>query len=389
MRAARLLAACAAWSVVMPAYPGAGARSGGAVDALVPREVGRCHESATERRAKHRVAMATIVNNEGRWLPEWIMFHRLLGVDHFYIYDDKSTDDTRDVVRAFAELGWATLYDDVVALQREFAIDVPAHVRFTPQFVIVQHVARAHAQDTEWLALFDVDEFLLPRTSAWLCIGDALIRSHAKCGVLRLRGTLFLPNTTETRPLPPSRLLIDTASFFVPVASLHDKDRVPLHKNFARPEAIARIDHGGIHNMRPSGGYTLHIAKPTALFFAHFRYRTLSDFAAKKRKAYAGHADKSAVWERLTLALLDYKRAGVALPATHPLRRYKRPMRQFYASFRAWYAQPSPRPQLDVPLAFGQVRPTAAPTGVASALRGRATAAPAAECGSNHSSAFC
>lgn len=319
--------------------------------------IGRCHAPAPERGArglpKHRVAMATIVNNEGRWIPEWIIFHRLLGIDHFYLYDDKSTDDTRDVVRAFDGLGWATLHADIDSIQRTLNIVVPDHVRFTPQFVIVQHAARMYAQDTEWLALFDVDEFLLPRAAAWSCVGDGLSHIENGVGVLRLQGTLFLPNATDSRPLPPSRLLIDNARTFVPLSALHGEDRVPLHKNFARPPAIANFDHHGIHNMQANGMKT-HLAKRQQLFFAHFRYRTMSDFAEKKRKAYAGHANKAEVWSRLTRALVAYSRVGVTMPDKHPLNRYKYAVRHFHTVFRKWYARPTPRPPLEIPAMFGR-----------------------------------
>ncbi len=42
---------------------------------------------------KHEFAIAAIVKNEGRYLREWIEFHRLVGCTKFYIYDNNSTDN--------------------------------------------------------------------------------------------------------------------------------------------------------------------------------------------------------------------------------------------------------------------------------------------------------
>jgi hypothetical protein len=321
--------------------------------------VGGCHRADGDGRGagspRFRVSMATIVNNEGRWMPEWVLFHRLLGFDHFYVYDDSSTDDTRDVVRALAELGWATLHTDVSSLQRELNIRVPAHVLFTPQFVIVQHAARTYAHETEWLAFFDVDEFVLPTSAETWCVGTYLAGRPARQGVLRLQGALFLPNATEHRQLPRSRLLVDTASKMVPTGQLEREDRVPLLKNFARPGAIANIDHSGIHAMKPDQAHTVRLLQDKdGLIFAHFRYRTMFDFAVKKLKTYAGHANKAAVWKRLTTALDYYLEAGVKLGLRHPIHRYQPAVRGFYATFLAWYAQPPPRPPLAIPAAFGR-----------------------------------
>ncbi|KAJ1639640.1 hypothetical protein T492DRAFT_899099 [Pavlovales sp. CCMP2436] len=231
--------------------------------------------------------MATIVNNEGRWMPEWVLFHRLLGFDHFY-------------------LGWATLHASVPSLQRDLNIRVPAHVYFTPQFVIVQHAARTYAHETEWLAFFDIDVFVLPKSAETWCVGAYLAGRPKGQGVLRLQGNLFLPNATDHRKLPRSRLLIDTAKFLV-----------PLGKNKER-------------------------------------CRTMADFEVKKHKTYAGHVGKARVFERLTAALNGYLKQDVEIHPSHPIHRYQPAVRGFYATFQAWYEHPPPRPQLAIPAAFGR-----------------------------------
>jgi len=35
----------------------------------------------------HDLAVVAILYNEGRYLKEWLNYHILAGVDHFYIYD--------------------------------------------------------------------------------------------------------------------------------------------------------------------------------------------------------------------------------------------------------------------------------------------------------------
>ena len=46
------------------------------------------------------VAMAAITKNEGPFIAEWVAYHYLLGVEHFIIYDNGSTDGSAAVATA-------------------------------------------------------------------------------------------------------------------------------------------------------------------------------------------------------------------------------------------------------------------------------------------------
>ena len=37
---------------------------------------------------KHQLSICAIFKNEAKFLKEWIEYHRLVGVDHFYLYDE-------------------------------------------------------------------------------------------------------------------------------------------------------------------------------------------------------------------------------------------------------------------------------------------------------------
>src|SRR5690242_8629779 len=44
------------------------------------------------------LAVCAIFRDEARYLAEWVTFHRLQGVERFYLYDNLSTDDWRQEV---------------------------------------------------------------------------------------------------------------------------------------------------------------------------------------------------------------------------------------------------------------------------------------------------
>ena len=56
-------------------------------------------------RKKHGLSVVCAVKNEADDLLEWLHFHRLAGVDHFYLYDNESTDETRTVIRILSLAG--------------------------------------------------------------------------------------------------------------------------------------------------------------------------------------------------------------------------------------------------------------------------------------------
>ena len=53
----------------------------------------------------HDIAVVAIVKNEGNYIKEWLDYHLLAGVTKFYIYDNDSNDNTREILRPYAESG--------------------------------------------------------------------------------------------------------------------------------------------------------------------------------------------------------------------------------------------------------------------------------------------
>jgi hypothetical protein len=95
------------------------------------------------------LAVAAIFRNEAPYLAEWVTFHRLMGVERFYLYDNLSTDHWRSALEPELRSG-------VVEV-----IPWPAE---PGQFSAYEDCVERHRLDTRWIAFLDVDEFLFSPT---------------------------------------------------------------------------------------------------------------------------------------------------------------------------------------------------------------------------------
>lgn len=100
------------------------------------------------RNLKHRISLCLIFKNEAPFLKEWIDYHRTIGVDHFYLYNNNSTDDYKLVLKPYIDNSIVTL------------IDYPGnHV----QMKAYKHCFENFSTETNWIGFFDTDEFICPR----------------------------------------------------------------------------------------------------------------------------------------------------------------------------------------------------------------------------------
>jgi hypothetical protein len=91
------------------------------------------------------LAVCAIFRNEARYLAEWVAFHRIQGVERFYLYDNLSTDDWRSELRPELAAGIVEV------------IDWPHEPGMWSAY---NDCIERHRRDSRWLAMIDVDEFL-------------------------------------------------------------------------------------------------------------------------------------------------------------------------------------------------------------------------------------
>lgn len=96
---------------------------------------------------QYYLAVCAIAKNEGPYFQEWIEWHRKQGVEKFYIYDNESTDGTREILAPYVEAG-------------------VVEYRYWPgkkqQLAAYDDCFERHRLETRWLAVIDLDEFIVP-----------------------------------------------------------------------------------------------------------------------------------------------------------------------------------------------------------------------------------
>ena len=120
--------------------------------ATVPAAVAAVLDRANLPQPPYRLALCAVVRNEEFNIQEWVLYHFLHGVQHFYLFDNDSDDDTRDYLQPLVQLGLVTLKRAPGGEHRAALAGVLEECFAT---------GGEKNLPTDWLAHWDVDEFLV------------------------------------------------------------------------------------------------------------------------------------------------------------------------------------------------------------------------------------
>jgi hypothetical protein len=226
----------------------------------------------------YKLTICAIAKNEHFGLEEWVAFHRVVGVEHFYIYDNDSMIPVRETLAKQIAAGYVTV------------IDFPG---LSKQMGSYNHCLANFGKDSDWIAFIDCDEFLLPKKTDY--VPDVLDK-FTNYGALQVNWICFGTSGNIERP---SGLVIENYTKASPPESgenLHTKAIVqPKHTRctggnphcFLYNKGYIAVDEQ--YRVVPSAWSQTHTAELIQL--NHYVSKSVEDFQMKisKGRADAAH----------------------------------------------------------------------------------------------------
>lgn len=119
--------------------------------------VSECNEPMTY------LAAHLTFRDEAPYLREWIEFHILAGIEHFYLYDNRSGDNPERILAPYIAEGLVTYVP----------WNAEGHPHRRESLEVRLDFCRRFGHEAHWVAFLDADEFLFP-TSADVSLRDVL-----------------------------------------------------------------------------------------------------------------------------------------------------------------------------------------------------------------------
>jgi len=185
--------------------------------------------SATEH--KYNLVVGSMFKNEAPWLKEWIEYHRIIGVEHFYLYNNDSDDNYREILEPYMQAG-------IVELVDWSSRSAPWHTVPPPQLFVGYQLSafndciKRSVGTARWVAIIDIDEYIVPLHGirAFHALLDKALTYPL--GSLIFRWKCY--GTSHLWDIPQGKLMTE-------MLTLRTEDKHPankLTKSIHRPEAI-------------------------------------------------------------------------------------------------------------------------------------------------------
>jgi tetratricopeptide (TPR) repeat protein len=128
------------------------------------------------------LSLCLICKDENDYLPEWLDYHILMGVDRFYIYDNDSQVSLCESLKDYIDRNWVVIINITGKGMQLHAYD---------------HCLKTFGSSTFWLGFIDTDEFLVPKTCSDL---KEFLKEYEAYAGLAISSFFFGSNNHQTRP---------------------------------------------------------------------------------------------------------------------------------------------------------------------------------------------
>ncbi len=147
----------------------------------------RLSNAFIQKKLKYTLGIVAIAKNESEYIQEWCAFHKAVGVDVIYLYDNESFDDMKDKLKPFVDTGFVK-YHYVVGRAKQ---------------VSTYNLAlKTYKNECKYLAFIDCDEYLysMDKKKGLKKSLDSFFKHNLKAGGLALNWVMYGDNGHEKTP---------------------------------------------------------------------------------------------------------------------------------------------------------------------------------------------
>lgn len=191
-------------------------------------------QSNKKKKKKRKLGVTAIFRDEARFLREWIEYHQMLGVEIFYLYNNLSEDNYQEVLAPYINQGIVQLY--------EWPYESTGNSDYDQIQCNAYRDALKRAKKTvTWLAIIDVDEFILPAQNHSLI---TLLSEHENDQIGGLCFVWVFYGTSHIEIIPDDKLMIETLLLNGGIAGGGDRSFIwnsGQYKSIVRPNKVSHL----------------------------------------------------------------------------------------------------------------------------------------------------
>jgi len=168
----------------------------------------------------YQLSVCLMFQNEARFMREWIEYYKLIGAEHFYLYNNSSTDNFMEVLAPYVISGEVELFHYPVITDSQAQ-------HHAIQCDIYNDAISRCSNVTKWLAIVDGDEFILPVKENSLL---EVLKDYENYGGVYVNWLNF--GTSDVEKIPDGKLMIEMLN--------HCQDIThTLGKSIVRPDRVS------------------------------------------------------------------------------------------------------------------------------------------------------
>lgn len=226
------------------------------------------------------LCIACVAKNEGPYLREWIEYHKLVGVERFYFYDNESDDNTKEVLSPYIKDGSVVYHF------------LPNHpiTNTVPQMEAYGDAVFKYRSRVRWMALIDIDEFIVPVEKDSIA---EFLTDYEQFPAVAINWLPFDSNGHEKKPKEHGGLV--TANY-TRVRKNQEGPQERMVKSIVNPKFVVNITsphYAVYYKNRTAVTENFEVAKGGATAFHSTKKIRVNHYRTKSREEYIDRVTKN------------------------------------------------------------------------------------------------